>query len=163
MRYSSSLRTRTGRMIMVKWYRRSRQLSARRDGCEIRAAGSNWIMEKLCFPSFTIKVILGHHLDLQGRCQGEGEIKTRGLRGMHVQGDQDKGSCIECKTPAGLQPPAGVPPQFQCSSTCLQTSNHLIFDTDQIFQFPNPKRITITNCAHFAQHCTFWTSKNLFN
>ena len=56
------------RKILVKWYQRSRQLSARRDGREIRTPGSDWIMEKLCFPSFTIKAILGHHLDLQGRC-----------------------------------------------------------------------------------------------
>ena len=51
---------------------------------------------------FTRKVLGG------GGDQGE----EGGLRGMHVLGDQDKGSCIECKTPAGLQPPAGVPLNF---------------------------------------------------
>ena len=69
------------RKILVKWYQRSRQLSARRDGREIRTPGSDWIMEKLCFPSFT--AILGHHLDLQGRCLEEKRSRAGG--GMHVQ------------------------------------------------------------------------------
>ena len=58
------------------WNRISAVVSCQsRAGCEIRSAGSDWIMEKLCFPSFTIKVILRHHFDLQGRA---GEIKTGG-------------------------------------------------------------------------------------
>ena len=65
-------------VMMVKWYQRSRQLSARRDGREIRTPGSDWIMEKLCFPSFTIKAILGHHLDLQGRCFEEKRSRAGG-------------------------------------------------------------------------------------
>ena len=48
---------------------------------------------------FTRKVLGG------GGDQGE----EGGLRGMHVQGDQDKGSCIECKTLQGFNPLQGSP------------------------------------------------------
>ena len=99
------------RKILVKWYQRSRQLSARRDGREIRTPGSDWIMEKLCFPSFT--AILGHHLDLQGRCFEE--IKSR--RGDACAAEDKRGK--SAKTLQGYNPPQGFLP-LHCIATRLE-------------------------------------------
>ena len=111
MRYSGSLMTRTETMIMVKWYRGSRQLSAGRDGCEIRAPGSDWIMEKLCFPSFTIKVILGRHLDLQGR-QRQGE----GAKGGCMCRGPGQGELHRVQNPCRATTPCRGPSHFSAVS-----------------------------------------------
>ena len=70
------------------------------------------------------------------KTEAGGEIKKRGLRGDACAGDQDKGSCIECKTPAGLQPPAGVP---LTSVQCHQFTHLKLFDfrTDLKILKPN--------------------------
>ena len=59
------------------------------------------------------------------KTEARGGDQGEGAKGDACAGDQDKGSCIECKTPAGLQPPAGVP---LTSVQCHQFTHLKLFD-----------------------------------
>ena len=58
-----------------------------------------------------------------------------GAKGDACAGGPGQGELHRVQNPCRASTPCRGPPQFQCSSTSsLQTCNHLIFYTDQIFK-----------------------------